>query len=177
MEAAKFLGLENVPALRLSHLTATEKRGYAIADNRIGEKSGWNRKLLAIELQSLIDLDFEVELTGFELGEINVILDDTDMAKPEIAGSKNEEVVRSPSGPTVSQAGDLWLLDNHRLLCGEGCDGIDVAIKRWQSHSGKAAILAASGRTFAEIEEERRKFASSLVGIDQPNMTPVGIAR
>jgi ParB-like chromosome segregation protein Spo0J len=176
VEAAKLLALDAVPAVRLSHLSPAEKRAYVLADNKLAENAGWDREILAIELQSLIDLDFAVELTGFELGEIDIILDDADEAKREIAGPK-DEVVRPLAGPTVSQAGDLWLLDNHRLLCGDACDGIDGAIKRWQSHTGKAATLAASGRTFAEIEEERGKSASRLVGIDQPNMTPVGRAR
>jgi hypothetical protein len=177
VEAAKLLDLNTVPALRLSHLTAVEKRGYAIADNRIGEKSGWNRKLLAVELQSLIDLDFEVVgLTGFELGEIDIILDDANEAKRESAGSK-DDVVRPLPGPTVSQAGDLWLLDAHRLQCGDACDGIDVAIKSWQTNTGKTATLAESGQSFAEIAAERGKPETRLAGIAQPNVTTVGRAR
>jgi ParB-like chromosome segregation protein Spo0J len=58
--AAKLLGMETVPALRLSHLSAADKRAYVIADNRLAEKAGWDRELLAIELQALIDLDFDV---------------------------------------------------------------------------------------------------------------------
>jgi ParB-like chromosome segregation protein Spo0J len=68
VEAAKLLGIESVPSLRLSHLSAADKRAYIIADNRLAEKAGWDRELLAIELQSLVDLEFDVELTGFEMG-------------------------------------------------------------------------------------------------------------
>jgi ParB-like chromosome segregation protein Spo0J len=64
VEAAKLLGLTSVPTIRLSHLTDADKRAYVIADNRLAEKAGWDRSLLAIELQSLIDIGFEVELTG-----------------------------------------------------------------------------------------------------------------
>src|SRR3984893_7722536 len=66
VEAAKLLGMESVPTLRLSHLSAADKRAYIIADNRVAEKAGWDRELLSIELQALIDIDFDIELTGFE---------------------------------------------------------------------------------------------------------------
>jgi hypothetical protein len=176
LEAAKLLGLDSVPALRLSHLTAAEQRAYVIADNRIAENAGWDREILALELQNLIDLDFQVQLTGFELGEMDIILGDADEAKGERTGSKND-VVRPSSGPTISRAGDLWLLDTHQLLCGDACDGIDAAIKSWQANTGKAATLAASGQSFAEIEKERARSASQLAGIAQPSMTAVGRAR
>jgi len=62
VEAAKLLGIAAVPVLRLSHLSDAEKRAYVLADNRIAQQAGWDREILAIELQGLIDLDFEVEL-------------------------------------------------------------------------------------------------------------------
>jgi hypothetical protein len=65
LEAAKLLGLTNVPTLRLSHLSPADKRAYVIADNRLAELAGWDREILAIELQGLLDLDFDLELTGF----------------------------------------------------------------------------------------------------------------
>ena len=75
LEAAKLLGLSVVPTVRLSHLSEAERRAYVIADNRLAEKAGWDREILAIELQALIDLDFEVELTGFETAEIDLCLE------------------------------------------------------------------------------------------------------
>jgi DNA modification methylase len=119
--AAKLLGLSEVPTLRLSHLSAAEKRAYVLADNRLAEKAGWDREILAIELQGLIDLDFEVELTGFETGEIDLILEDADAAKGEAAGPEDEIPDLSP-GLVVSQTGDMWLLGKHRLLCGDARD-------------------------------------------------------
>jgi ParB-like chromosome segregation protein Spo0J len=65
VSAAKTLGIEQVPIVRLSHLSDAEKRAYILADNRLAEKAGWDREILAIELQALVSLDFEVELTGF----------------------------------------------------------------------------------------------------------------
>jgi len=65
VEAAKLIGYSTVPTLRLAHLNAAERRAYVIADNKLALNAGWDREILAIELQSLIDTDFDVELTGF----------------------------------------------------------------------------------------------------------------
>ena len=122
VEAAKFLGINFVPGLRLSHLSAAEKQAYVIADNRLAEKAGWDRELLAIELQALNDLDFDIELTGFETSEIDIILDDADEAQSEAANPEDE----SPEphiGPSVSRPGDLWVMGRHRLLCGDARSG------------------------------------------------------
>jgi ParB-like chromosome segregation protein Spo0J len=71
---ARLLGLKTVPALRLSHLSDAERR--AIADNKLALNAGWDHDMLAIELQGLIELDFEIELTGFSLAEVEVVLDE-----------------------------------------------------------------------------------------------------
>jgi DNA modification methylase len=119
--AAKLLELAAVPCVRLSHLSETEKRAYILADNRLAEKAGWDREILAIELQALIDVDFEVELTGFEVGDIDLALEDADEAKHESAGPE-DDVPDLLSGPSVSRPGDLWILSSHRLLCGNALD-------------------------------------------------------
>src|SRR5437899_6170563 len=75
VEAAKLLGIAAVPTYRLSHLSEADKRAYILADNKLAEKAGWDKQILAIELQCLIDLDVEIELTGFEMPEIDIILD------------------------------------------------------------------------------------------------------
>jgi DNA modification methylase len=121
VEAAKLLGIDAVPTVRLSHLSEADKRAYILADNKLAAKAGWDRDILAIELQGLLDLDFEVELTGFDMGEIDIILDDDQEAKGETTGPEDEVPAALP-GPTVSQAGDLWVLGNHRLLCGDARD-------------------------------------------------------
>jgi hypothetical protein len=74
VEAAKLLGHKTVPALRLEHMTDEEKRAYIIADNKLAEKAGWAPEILAVEFQALIDLGFDVELTGFDIPEIEMIL-------------------------------------------------------------------------------------------------------
>lgn len=124
VEAAKQLSLSGVPALRLSHLSAAEKRAYVLADNKLAEKAGWDRELLAIELQGLINLDFEVELTGFEVPEIDFILEDADAAKAEASGPEDRIPDPLPDA-SITRSGDLWLLGKHRLLCGNALAGTD----------------------------------------------------
>src|ERR1700722_4411420 len=114
IEAAKLLGIVSVPALRLSHLSRADQRAYVLADNRLAEKAGWDRELLAIELQALVDLEFDVELTGFEMGEIDIILGDSDEAKAEASGAEDELPDPLPDR-IVSCLGDIWILGNHRL--------------------------------------------------------------
>jgi ParB-like chromosome segregation protein Spo0J len=74
VEAARLLGMTTVPTLALSHLSAAQRRAYVIADNKLALSAGWDSEILAIELQGLIDLDFDVELTGFSLAEIDLDL-------------------------------------------------------------------------------------------------------
>jgi DNA modification methylase len=119
--AAKQLDLKTVPILRLAHLSAAEKRAYILADNKLAEQAGWDREILALELQALIDLDFAVELTGFQMGEIDIILAEAAEAKGENA-DREDEFDASLPGPAVTQRGDLWTLGNHRLLCGNALD-------------------------------------------------------
>jgi DNA modification methylase len=124
VEAAKLLGLAAVPTLRLSHLSPAEQRAYVLADNKLAENAGWDRELLAIELQGLIDLDFEVELTGFEIPEIDIVLEDADAAKGEENGPEDRIPDPLPDA-SVTQPGDLWLLGKHRILCGNALDDRD----------------------------------------------------
>jgi DNA modification methylase len=123
VEAAKLLGMESVPTRRLSHLSEADKRAYILADNQLAAKAGWDKELLAIELQGLIDLDFEIELTGFEMPEIDLVLEEAREAKGASKGPE-DNVPQYPSGAAVSQAGDLWVLGNHRLLCGDARDQV-----------------------------------------------------
>jgi DNA modification methylase len=114
VEAAKLLDIKELPTVRLSHLSDAEKRAYILADNRLAERSGWDREILAIELQNLFDVGFDVDLTGFETADIDLLLED-------LGGeAAAEDDFPAPNkGPAVSRPGDLWLLGNHRLLCGD----------------------------------------------------------
>ena len=82
VEAAKLLGMDKVPTLRLAHLSAADVRAYVIADNKLALNAGWDREILAIELQALIDLDLDVELTGFALARAEIILDEARECAP-----------------------------------------------------------------------------------------------
>jgi DNA modification methylase len=119
--AAQLLKLEFVPTVRLSHLSEADKRAYVIADNRLAEKSGWDRNLLALELQELIDIGFDVELTGFETPEIDLLLDEGLEASGLAPSAEDQLPNKSKAAPT-SRLGDLWALGKHRLLCGDARD-------------------------------------------------------
>jgi DNA modification methylase len=121
VEAAKLLGIDAVPTCRLSHLSEADKRAYILADNKLAEKAGWDKELLAIELQGLIDLDVEIELTGFEMPEIDLILEDAREARGASSGPE-DDVPQYASGPVVTRPGDLWVLGNHCLLCADARD-------------------------------------------------------
>ncbi len=127
VDAARLLGLRAVPTLALSHLTEAEKRAYVIADNKLALNAGWDREILAIELQGLIDLDFEVELTGFSLAEIDLVLDEAGEADPNLPDSA-EDTFAVVSGPAVSRRGDVWIMGRHKLICGDARDKSDYAL-------------------------------------------------
>lgn len=113
LAAARMLGLAEVPTLCVDWLSEEQKRAYVIADNRLAEKAGWDRDLLAIELGELISLEFDVTLTGFEIREVELIIDAGAARVDEDVGDE------LPAGPATCQPGDLWQLGEHRLLCAD----------------------------------------------------------
>jgi DNA modification methylase len=124
VQAAKLLELVEVPTVQIAHLSATQKRAYILADNRLAEKAGWDQEILAVELQGLLADGFEVVLTGFEAPDIDVVLDDAANKKSDQHGDDNIPA----AGPAVTQAGDLWLLGTHRIFCGDALDGVSYNI-------------------------------------------------
>jgi DNA modification methylase len=119
--AAKLLGMREVPTVRLSHLSDADKRAYILADNRLAEKAGWDREILAIELQALVNLNFDVQLTGFEPGEVDLIIEEAHEAIDAPTGPE-DDIPAYATGPVVSRLGDLWELGPHRLLCADARD-------------------------------------------------------
>jgi len=113
--AAKMLGLDTVPCVRLEHLTEAQKRAYILADNKLAEKAGWDREILAIELQHLteIDVDFDVTITGFEIGEIDLLLGTSQTG--DTTADPADEVPAIPAGAAVTRRGDVWQMGSHRL--------------------------------------------------------------
>jgi len=121
-EAAKLLGLDKVPTIRISDLSDAQKRAYVLADNKLAERSGWDRETLAAELGELSimlpELGYSVDLTGFEVGEIDSLLAD---GEEEKAASRDDEVGPAPATP-LTRPGDVWILGRHRVLCGDARD-------------------------------------------------------
>jgi DNA modification methylase len=117
VEAAKLLGMKTVPTICIDHLTPEQIKAYRIAANRLAELAGWDNDLLKIELEHLIEHDFEVDLTGFETADIDLILEGSDESNTDSGADDLPD--SDPDQPTVSQLRDLWLLGDHRLLCGD----------------------------------------------------------
>ena len=115
VEAAKLIGIAAVPVLRVTHLTDAEKRAYVLADNRLAELAGWDREILAIELQGLVDIGFEVEATGFSIPDIELVLEGA--AEAQGGSQGREDDIPDAGAVSVSRAGDLWVLGDHRVLC------------------------------------------------------------
>jgi len=118
VEAGKLLGMTQVPTICLESLTEEQVRAYVIADNKLAENAGWDRSILAIELQHLLTLecaDFDVTITGFEVAEVDEILaevNETTDAEPPIPEPVWDR-------PPIMEPGDLWFVGKHRILCGD----------------------------------------------------------
>jgi DNA modification methylase len=124
VEAAKLLGLDTVPTVRLAHLNAPQRRAYVLADNKLALNAGWDHELLAIELQALIDIDFDIELIGFSPTEIDLVLDEAREGSPNTQTESEDQVPFPFNDQTsvVTRAGDMWCLGRHRLICGDARD-------------------------------------------------------
>jgi len=127
VEAAKLLGWKEVPTIALSHLDGAERRAYVLADNKLALNAGWDREILAIELQALVDLEFDIEVTGFSLAEIDFALDHAAESDPD-GSEQPEDTIPAAIGPAVTRLGDLWQLGRHRLLCGDARDANDYRL-------------------------------------------------
>jgi DNA modification methylase len=120
--AARQLGLENVPVIVLEHLTAVQRRALVLADNRLAMNAGWDEELLQLELAALRDEDFDLELLGFDDGELAELL----AGNETVAGLTDEDAVPDLQKEPVSVTGDVWILGNHQILCGDATNAIDV---------------------------------------------------
>ncbi|MGE3628178.1 MAG: site-specific DNA-methyltransferase [Hyphomicrobiales bacterium] len=111
--AAIELGLEEVPTIQILDMSEAQKRAYVTADNRLAQDAKWSRKLLRTEMQGLIDMGFEVEITGFDTLEIDEILTISDE-------EPGEDIVHLPEiDEPVCRPDDLWDVGSHRMLCGD----------------------------------------------------------
>jgi DNA modification methylase len=127
VEAARELGMESVPCLRIDHMTPAEKRAYVLADNKLALNAGWDEELLALELKKLmeIDIDFDIGVTGFSIAEIDGLMEGL---APEETGNPADDRLPDPdSVPSRCRPGDIWRLGPHRLICGDALNSAVVA--------------------------------------------------
>lgn len=132
LQAAKELGLNAIPAIRVKHLSDEQIKAYRIADNKIAENSKWNEGLLRIELEYLSHVDLDIELTGFSTPEIDILLEDP-------IASPIEEPPPLPAAAPVTAQGDLWVLGHHRILCGD-CRSSESIKKLMSGNSARMVI-------------------------------------
>lgn len=119
--AARKLGKDTVPAVRLSHLTEMQRKAYILADNKLALNADWDNSLLAIELADLKDLGFDTDLTGFSADEIAAL-----MPVELTEGLTDEDEVPDAPVDPVTKLGDVWLLGKHRLMCGDSTSVSDL---------------------------------------------------
>ena len=112
--AAKEEGINEVPCVFVDYLTEAQKKAYILADNRMAMDAGWDEELLKVEIEALQAEDFDLSLTGFDESELAGFFDTADDAKDD-----DFDVDAELEKPPVTKNGDLWLLGNHRLLCGD----------------------------------------------------------
>ena len=124
--AARHLGMETVPVVLADEWTEAQVKAFRIAVNKSAELAEWDTSLLALEIEDLKDLDFDLELTGFELPELEDILGEGAGGGTE--GQTDPDAVPEAQEEPVSRLGDVWLLGRHRLMCGDSTDAGSVAL-------------------------------------------------
>jgi DNA modification methylase len=127
VEAARELGMATAPCLRIDHMSATEKRAYVLADNKLALNAGWDEELLALELKELMeaDIEFGVDITGFSIAEVDQLIEG--LAPSEPGNPADDHLPEPEAVPSRCQPGDLWQLGPHRLICGDALDPRIVA--------------------------------------------------
>jgi len=118
-EAAKRLGMTEVPTITVGGLSDTDKRAVVIADNRLPEQAVWDFDLLRGHFQDLIKFDFDIELTGFSTGEVDLLIDGAQHPSAADPDPADDLAGIDAEGLAVSRVGDVWELGRHRLVCGD----------------------------------------------------------
>lgn len=164
--AAKKLGMKQVPVLLADHLTEAQKRAYVIADNRLALDAEWDEEMLRVEIAELEDLGFNLELTGFDVGELD-LLKGGDL----VEGLTDEDSVPDVPEQPVSKLGDVWILGNHRLMCGDSTsiDSVDKLM------AGQKADMVFTDPPYgmfldADYSGMKRKFKGSNGGAKYENV-------
>lgn len=123
VQAARQIGMKEVPTVALEHLSDAERRALVIADNRLAELAGWDEDVLRFELSDLetLELDFELEVTGFDTGDLDKLL-----ADPGDAPDSDDCIPPTQDRPPITKLGNIWQIGDHRLICGDARDPIVV---------------------------------------------------
>ena len=124
--AARKLGITEVPVVPMEHLSDTQRRALILADNKIGENATWENELLGLELAELQEAGFDLGLTGFSPEEWDALIAGEDAAKD---GLTDEDAVPEAPVEPISQAGDIWILGEHKLICGDA-----TKLEHYQCH-------------------------------------------
>ena len=122
LEAAKKAGLTEVPCIKLTGLTLAQKKAYLIADNKLALNASWDFEMLADQFGELAESGFQVDMTGFDLPEIDALLSDVSEASIKPQGPDDDHLEPPSAGQVVSRVGDRWLMSHHVLLNGDAKD-------------------------------------------------------
>lgn len=125
LRGARIAGLTEVPVIRIRGLSDAAKRALRIADNKIAANAGWDPEILAAELESLTSVNFDVSVTGFEAPEVDLVIERAQATTSDPVADAMAAI--DPTRPVVSLPEDLWLLEKHRLFCGDATSQEDFA--------------------------------------------------
>ena len=174
--AAQLLAMIQIPAIKIEHLTESQIRAFMIADNRLTENSAWDHRLLSQQLKSLSapELGFTVDVTGFEIGEIEIMIEGPAPSSPRMK-TPSDAIPKSETKPQVTQAGDVWILERHPARLGDAQENtapsnliggqraaavlgerccIDKIVRQWQKVTGLEAVHQGTGQTFSQRQKE-----------------------
>jgi DNA modification methylase len=161
LKAAMRLGLEEIPAIELSHLTEIQKKALIIADNKLALNAGWDTELLSLELEELELEGLDLSLTGFGEEEISAL-------KPEVVneGLTDEDAVPEPPPEPITKPGDIWILGKHRLMCGDSTS-VDAVDRLMDGQKADAVITDPPynvGKNYAGEDLDGSEFESLHTG-------------
>ena len=124
MMAAEKLNMEKVPVIKIEHLNEAQKRAYRIADNKLTENGEWDVNLLKLEFCEIekLELDFSLDITGFDIADIDVILDSSLTDKETKPDEKANAIPFISENEIISKLGDIWILGNHKIICGNSLE-------------------------------------------------------
>lgn len=159
LAAARKLGLKQVPCVKESHLTETQRRAYIIADNKLSLNAGWDEDMIAIELSELHGSDFDLDLLGFDESDLASIFEEDKEIKED-----DFNVEEELNKPCFSKAGDIWTLGRHRIICG---DSTDSKVFNKLLSETKVNLVCTDAPYFVNLENKFGKIANDNLGDKQ----------